>query len=103
MSDNLIDPLLVLLRRHEEANAAFDRATERDAPGAEKEHLFAACRQTMQTIIDRSPAATTADGAIAALEHVLSDNALWHGGAADTFLRHLILAARDYIARTSAY
>jgi hypothetical protein len=103
MSDNLVDPLMVLLRRHEEANAAFDTAADRGAPEAEKDRLFAACRRTMRAIVDRSPAATTAEGAIAALEHVLSDNTLWHGAAADTFLRHLIQAARDYIDRTGAH
>ena len=101
MSDNLVDPLLVLLRRHEEANCAFDAAVDRDAPEAERDHLFAACGQTMQAIIDRAPAATTAAGAVAALDHVLNDDALWHRSAGDDFLRHLIEAARDYIIRTS--
>ena len=101
MSDNLVDPLLVLLRRHEEANIAFDAAVGRDAPEAEREHLFTACVRTMQAIIDRAPSATTGEGAAAALDHVLSDEALWHGSASDVFLRHLIEAARYYIIRTS--
>jgi hypothetical protein len=101
MSDNLVDPLLVLLRRHEDANTAFDRAVDRDASEAEREHLFAACVRTMHAIIDRAPSATTAEGAAAALDHVLNDAALWHGSASDVFLRHLIEAARDYVIRTS--
>jgi hypothetical protein len=101
MSDNLLDPLLVLLRRHEEANTAFDRAVDRDASEAERDHLFAACVRTMEAIVDRAPSATTAEGAVAALDHVLNDVALWHGSAGDVFLRHLIEAARYYIIRTS--
>jgi hypothetical protein len=103
MSDNLVDPLLVLLRRHEEANSAFDSAADRDASQAEREHLFAACVRTMQAIIDGAPTATTAAGAVAALEHILNDAALWHRSAGDDFLRHLIKAARDYIIRTAEW
>jgi hypothetical protein len=101
VSDNLVDPLLVLLRRHEAANSAFDAAAERNAAEAERDHLFAACGRTMQTIIDRAPAATTAEGAAAALDHVLKDDSLWHGSeyAGEIFLRQLITAARDYIVR----
>jgi hypothetical protein len=42
MSDNVVDPLLVLLRRHEAANVAFDAAADKDASEAERNHLFAA-------------------------------------------------------------
>lgn len=103
MSDNLVDPLLVLLRRLEAANVAYDEAAARDASDAESDHLFAECRQTMQSIIDRAPAATTAEGAAAALDHVLNDASLWHGSeyAGEVFLRQLIEAARDYINRTT--
>jgi hypothetical protein len=101
MSDNLVDPLLVLLRRHEEANTAFDRAVDRDASEAERDHLFATCVRTMEAIVDRAPSATTAEGAAAALDHVLNDVALWHGSAGDVFLCHLIEAARYYIIRAS--
>jgi hypothetical protein len=57
----------------------------------------------MQAIIDRAPAASTAEGAAAALDHVLNDDSLWHGSkyAGEVFLRHLIEAARDYINRTA--
>ena len=101
MSDNLVDPLLVLLRRHEEANTAFDAAADSNASEAEKNHRFAACGRTMQAIIDRAPAATTSEGAAAALDHVLNDDSLWHGPeyAGEVFLRRLIEAARDYINR----
>jgi hypothetical protein len=73
VSDNLVDPLLVLLRRHEAANSAYDAAADSDASEAERNHLFAACRRTMQAIIDRAPAATTAESAAAALDHVLNE------------------------------
>jgi gamma-glutamyltranspeptidase len=100
MPADVVDPLLVLLRRHEAANAAFDAAAERgNASEAEKDHLFTACGRTMQEIIDRGPHATTAEGAVAALDHVLNDEALWSdprpGG--EVFLRKLIEAARKYI------
>ena len=103
MADNLVDPLLVLLRRHEEANAAFDAAADRDAPEAERNELFAACGRTMQAIIDSSPAATTPEGAVAALDHVLNDESLWDwsGHSAEEFLRQLIEAAQDYIKRAA--
>jgi hypothetical protein len=103
MSDNLVDPLLVLLRRHESANMAFDAAVDRNASEAEKDHLFAACGRTMHAIIERVPAATTAEGAAAALDHVLNDESLWHGSefAGEVFLRQLIEPARDYITRTA--
>ena len=103
MADNLVDPLLVLLRRHEEANAAYDAAADSDAPEAERNQLYAGCTRTMQAIIDRAPAATTAEGAAAALDHVLNDEGLWQGSqyAGEVFLRQLIEAARDYIKRTA--
>jgi hypothetical protein len=66
MSDNLIDPLLVLLRRHEAANAAYD-ALSSNASEAEQGHLYGVYSQTMHAFIDRAPAATTAGGAVAAL------------------------------------
>ena len=101
MSDNVVDPLLVLLRRHEAANAAFDVAVESGGLlDDEKDRLFAACTRTMHAIIDRAPAATTAEGAAAALDHVLHDESLSKDDVG-TFLRHLIEAARDYIIRTS--
>ena len=50
MSD---DPLLVLLRRHEAANAAFDGAAKNSPREAESDRLFAACQRTMQAIIDK--------------------------------------------------
>jgi hypothetical protein len=97
--------LLVLLRRrHEAANAAYD-ALEIDASEAERAQLFAKCSRTMQAIIDRGPAATTAEGAAAALDHVLNDDALWHASgeyAGEVFLRQLIEAARDYIRTAKA-
>jgi hypothetical protein len=104
MSDNLVDPLLVLLRRHEAANKAFDKAADNNASEAEKNRLFAACGRTMQAIMDRAPAATTAEGAAAALDHVLNDESLWSASddyPGEVFLRRLIKTARDYIIRTA--
>jgi|ERR1700722_8773054 hypothetical protein len=103
MADNLVDPLLVLLRRHEAANTAYDVAADSNASEAERNQLFAACGRTMQAIIDRAPAATTAESAAAALDHVLNDESLWHGSqyAGEVFLRQLIKASRDYIIRTA--
>jgi hypothetical protein len=103
MPGNLVDPFLVLLRRHEAANIAFDKAADSNASEAEKNHLFAACGRTMQAIMDRAPAATTAEGAAAALDHVLDDESLWNVSddyPGEVFLRRLIKTARDYIIRT---
>jgi hypothetical protein len=100
MSDNLVDPLLVLLRRHEAANAAYD-ALDSNASEAERDHLYAACSQTMHAIIDRAPAVTTAGGAVAALDHVLNDESLSSDDVVGVFLRQLIKASRDYIIRTA--
>jgi hypothetical protein len=58
----------------------------------------------MHAIIDRGPSATTAEGAAAALDHVLKDESLWHNPeqyAGEVFLRQLIGAARDYIIRSA--
>jgi hypothetical protein len=52
----------------------------------------------------KSEPATTAAGALAALDYVLADQAIWHDPdqyAGERFLRQLIAAARDYIARTA--
>ena len=78
MSDNLVDPLVILLRRHEAANSTYDAAADRDAPEAGRNHLFAACSRTMQAVVDGTPNATTAEGAGAALDHVLNDESLSH-------------------------
>ena len=93
-----IDPLLVMLERHEAANLAYDTAAKHGASG---EHLFAACSETMHAINARRPPATTAAGAIAALECVLNDPK-WHAPGTypgEDFQRHLIGAARDFISR----
>jgi hypothetical protein len=104
MSDNLVDPLLVLLQRHEAANNAYDAAAARNASEAESNHLFAACTLTMDEFLKRAPAATTAEGVAAALDHVLNEESLWHDDshyAGQAFLRRLVQAARDYINRTA--
>jgi hypothetical protein len=58
----------------------------------------------MQAIMDRAPAATTAEGAAAALDHVFNDDNLWHGSgqfAGEMYLRRLLEDARDYITRNN--
>lgn len=101
MNGGPIDPLLAMLQRHEAANVAYDAAAKRGDGG---EHLFAACSETMHAINARRPPATTAVGAIAALECVLNDPEWNPPGTypGEDFQRHLIAAARDYIRRISA-
>jgi hypothetical protein len=55
MSDNLIDPLLVLLRRHEAANAAYD-ALSSNASEAERD-IFTVCtaKRCMHLLTARRP------------------------------------------------
>jgi len=97
---DVLDPLHVLLQRHTAANAAFDVAAA-DASEAESDRLFDDCSRTMHAIIERLPPATTAAGAIAALDALLAEDDLWQPGYPMTvFARHLLTAARDYIART---
>jgi hypothetical protein len=98
---DLIDPLLVLLRRHEAANVAFDAAVAADASDEARDRLFAVCSRTADAIVARAPPATTAAGAIAALEFVLEDQVCtaWKVYPHDRFLRQLVIAALDYIKR----
>lgn len=100
MASDIADQLLVMLRRHEAANAAYDAAAARGGSEEERARLFEECRSTMHALAERAPPATTAASAAAALDHVLADDTLWQGPdrlAGEIFLRQLIVAARDYI------
>jgi hypothetical protein len=101
MSDEVVDPFLVLLRRHEAANSTYYAAVDRNASEAERDHLYAECERTMRAIIDHAPAVATGEGAVAALDHVLNDETLDSDYPVDVFLRQLIEAARDYIVRSA--
>jgi hypothetical protein len=99
----LMDPLLIMLQRHEAANAAFDAAVAKLQCGDDDNHLFSASPETIHAINARRPPATTAARAIAALECVLNDPE-WNPEdlcPEEDFQRHLIAAARDYIKRTA--
>jgi hypothetical protein len=96
------DPLLAMLERHDAANRAFDLATKRGAGDRDQTRLFAVCSETMEVIRTRRPPATTAAGAIAAIDVILNDPE-WRGPdlcPGEDFHRHLLTAARDYIKRS---
>ena len=100
------DPLLALLRRYQAELKAFD---DRVASGGFAEHLWDRVARntlvlTQDEIIHSRPPATTARGALAALDHVLQSEKLFadRKDSADLqMLWHFIEAARDYIAEQS--
>ena len=97
------DPLLTLLQRYEAELAAFDDATGTADQDWDKiaENTWSG---TQDEILERKPEATTAAGALLALDHVLK-NELFEDRtefADQQMLWLLIKAARDYIARTEA-
>jgi hypothetical protein len=98
-----VDPLLVLLQRYQVERQAFDDAGA--TAGITNEDWDKIARATwwgtQTTIIESKPSATTAAGALLALDHVLQADDLF----AERFefadlqmLWLLIKAARDYIA-----
>ena len=95
------DPLLRLLQRYEAELAAFN-----DAPAtAERDWDNIAettWSRTQDEILERKPEATTAAGALLALDHVLKSELLSDRTefADHQMLWLLIKAVRDYIART---
>ena len=97
------DPLLTLLERYEAELAAFN-----DAPGAAEQDWDKIAENTwsgtQDEILERKPEATTAAGALLALDHVLKDELFADRAefADQQMLWLLIKAARDYIARTEA-
>ena len=99
------DPLFVLLRRYQVERQAFDNAGA--DPGITNEDWDRIAEDTWwstQTkIIESKPLATTAAGALLALDHVLESDDLFaeRSESADLqMLWLLIKAARDYIAST---
>jgi hypothetical protein len=96
------DPLLQLLQRYEAERAAFDneasnKLTDQDWNRIAEETWSA----TQDEILKRQPPATTAKGAILALDHVLRDEYLFgdrEESADQKMLWLLIKAARDFIA-----
>jgi hypothetical protein len=104
----IVDPLLALLQRYEAELAAFDQEG-----GSEKaahpdwdwiaENTWS---RTQDEIIERQPPATTAAGALSALDHVLRNEYLFaerEDCAGEQMLWLLIKAARDYIAAAEGH
>ena len=95
------DPLQTLLQRYEVELAAFNdaaAATEQDWDKIAEQTWS----RTQDEIIERKPEATTAAGALLALDHVLKNELFADRAefAEEQMLWLLIKAARDYIART---
>ena len=99
------DPLLELLQRYEAERAAFDQEAGNE-PIADQDWDKIAVETwsgTQDQILKQQPPATTAAGAILALDHVLRDELLFgerEECADQQMLWLLIKAARDYIATT---
>jgi len=95
------DPLLTLLQRYEVELAAFNDATATAEPAWDK-IAETTWSRTQDEILEREPEATTAAGALFALDHVLKSELFADRTefADDQMLWLLIKAARDYIART---
>jgi hypothetical protein len=100
------DPLLTLLRRYEAELAAFD--DPRAEPVAEQDWDRIAKEtwsRTQDEILERQLPATTAAGALLALDHVLQNDDIFAERtecAGQQMLWLLVKAARDYIALTEA-
>jgi hypothetical protein len=95
-----IDPLLTLLRRYQAEVEAFD--TQPSSEGF-AEHLWDRIARstwvlTQDEIIESKPPATTAAGALGALEHVVKSKDLFDESSDLQMLWHLVVAARDYFA-----
>jgi hypothetical protein len=99
------DPLLALLRRYQAELKAFDDSA---APDGVTEADWDRIAQdtwaaTQDEIIQSEPPATTAAGALLALDHALQSDYLFADRPESRDLQmlwHLIKAARDYIAST---
>ena len=71
---------------------------------AVQERVVGLSDAALKRLTSAEPAATTAEGAAAALDHVLNDESLWSASddyPGEVFLRRLIKTARDYIIRTA--
>jgi len=105
MSDN--DPLFALLRRYRVERKAFDefqpvdRMTEQEWDRMARSTWF----KKQMELIQSEPPATTAAGALLALDHVLESDDLFAERSESEDLQMLwllIKAARDYIAGSAA-
>ena len=98
-----IDPLLALLQRYQVERKAFDdaAATEGITDQDWDRIAEATWSRTQDQIIQSEPPATTAAGALLALDHVLQSDDLFFDRSESVDLQMLwllIKAARDYIA-----
>ena len=98
-----IDPLLVLLRRYQAERKAFDDAPATDRMTDDDWDRIARTTwsRTQDQIIQSEPPATTAAGALLALDCVLQSDDLFFDRSESPNLQMLWLlvkAARDYIA-----
>jgi hypothetical protein len=98
-----IDPLLALLQRYLVDRKAFDdaAATEGTTDQDWDRIAKATWSRTQDQIIQLEPPATTAAGALLALDHVLQSDDLFFDRSESVDLQMLwllIKAARDYIA-----
>jgi hypothetical protein len=85
-------------------NLRYQHASKKQECGLNAAASTSACSLATTSYSTAGLPATTAEGAAAALDHVLNDESLWHGSeeyAGEAFLRQLIEAARDYIMRTA--
>jgi hypothetical protein len=97
------DPLFVLLRRYQAERKAFDDAPATDAITNEDWDRIALTTwvRTQDQIIQSEPPATSAAGALLALDHVLQSDDLFAERlecAELQMLWLLVKAARDYVA-----
>jgi hypothetical protein len=102
-----IDPLLALLQRYQVERKAFDDAVATEGTTDQDWDRIAETTwsRTQDQIIELEPPATTAAGALLALDHVLQSDDLFFDRSESVDLQMLwllIKAARDYIARASA-
>ena len=86
------DPLLALVRKYQTELEAFDPPDEVDCVALAQNSWVA----TRDQIIQLKPAATTAIGALAALQHVVQSKDLFDESADLQMLWQLVVSARDY-------
>ena len=96
------DPLLALLQRYRDERNAFDEASAEGMTDQDWDRIARETwSQTQDEIIQSEPPATTAAGALLALDHVLHSEDLFaerSDSAELQMLWLLIKAARNYIA-----
>ena len=90
------DPVLTLLRRYQAEMEAFEPPLDSLSLARSTWVL------TRDQIINSKPVATTAAGALAAIEHVVKSKDLFEGSAELQMLWQLVVAAHDYFAAQNA-